>query len=230
MEVYSVTVATGTSEYSGTNNYIFVTLVGEKGESERTLLDNPGLDFCRGAVSGHVITLWPVCCSAIHCDCQGFMLRWSIYHLELLFPVLLLRSGLLPVTLKQSSVWVLMVIWDFKPTQHRPPVVVSLVLYYCYHHSSGCVLQQRAHRLWKTVQKIFDLNTNGQSQCPTLVIKQKVACLPQLGQQITQPPIKTTRSWTISMICFHNVITESPSSTHFTHQTFLKNGNCLTGP
>lgn len=52
MEVYTVTVATGTSEYSGTNNYIFVTLVGEKGESERTLLDNPGLDFCRGAVSG----------------------------------------------------------------------------------------------------------------------------------------------------------------------------------
>lgn len=45
-----MTVATGTSEYSGTNNYIFVTLVGEEGESERTLLDNPGLDFCRGAV------------------------------------------------------------------------------------------------------------------------------------------------------------------------------------
>lgn len=50
MEIYTLTVATGTSEYSGTNNYIFVTLVGEKGESERTLLDNPGLDFCRGAV------------------------------------------------------------------------------------------------------------------------------------------------------------------------------------
>uniref|UniRef100_A0AAV2KRM8 PLAT domain-containing protein n=1 Tax=Knipowitschia caucasica TaxID=637954 RepID=A0AAV2KRM8_KNICA len=48
-ETYTVTVATGTSEYSGTNNYIYVTLVGEQGESERTLLDNPGLDFCRGA-------------------------------------------------------------------------------------------------------------------------------------------------------------------------------------
>lgn len=48
---YKVTVATGTSEYSGTNNYIYITLVGEKGESERTVLDNPGLDFCRGAVS-----------------------------------------------------------------------------------------------------------------------------------------------------------------------------------
>lgn len=51
MEVYTVTVATGTSEYSGTNNYIYVTLVGENGESKRTLLDNPGLDFRRGAVS-----------------------------------------------------------------------------------------------------------------------------------------------------------------------------------
>ncbi|XP_029310267.1 arachidonate 12-lipoxygenase, 12S-type [Cottoperca gobio] len=56
MEVYTVKVATGTSEYSGTNNYIFVTLVGEKGESERTLLDNPGLDFCRGAVDEYNVT------------------------------------------------------------------------------------------------------------------------------------------------------------------------------
>uniref|UniRef100_A0A667XUD8 Arachidonate 12-lipoxygenase n=1 Tax=Myripristis murdjan TaxID=586833 RepID=A0A667XUD8_9TELE len=55
MEVYTVTVATGTSEYSGTNNYIYVTLVGEKGESERTLLDNPGLDFCRGAVDEYKV-------------------------------------------------------------------------------------------------------------------------------------------------------------------------------
>ncbi|TKS92518.1 Arachidonate 5-lipoxygenase [Collichthys lucidus] len=56
MEVYTVTVATGTSEYSGTNNYIYVTLVGEKGESECTLLDNPGLDFCRGAVDQYKVT------------------------------------------------------------------------------------------------------------------------------------------------------------------------------
>ncbi|XP_076001029.1 arachidonate 12-lipoxygenase, 12S-type isoform X2 [Genypterus blacodes] len=55
MEVYTITVATGTSEYSGTNNYIYVTLVGEKGESERTLLDNPGLDFCRGAVDKYQV-------------------------------------------------------------------------------------------------------------------------------------------------------------------------------
>lgn len=56
METYTVTVATGTSEYSGTNNYIYVTLIGEKGESERTLLDNPGLDFCRGAVDQYQVT------------------------------------------------------------------------------------------------------------------------------------------------------------------------------
>ncbi|RVE60237.1 hypothetical protein OJAV_G00178890 [Oryzias javanicus] len=55
MEVYTVTVATGTSEYSGTNNYIYVTLIGENGESERTLLDNPGLDFCRGAVDQYKV-------------------------------------------------------------------------------------------------------------------------------------------------------------------------------
>uniref|UniRef100_A0A8C3A3M9 Arachidonate 12-lipoxygenase n=1 Tax=Cyclopterus lumpus TaxID=8103 RepID=A0A8C3A3M9_CYCLU len=56
MAVYTVTVATGKSEYSGTNNYIFVTLVGEERESERTLLDNPGLDFCRGAVDQYKVT------------------------------------------------------------------------------------------------------------------------------------------------------------------------------
>ena len=54
---YKVTMATGTSEYSGTNNYIYVTLVGERGESEKTVLDNPGLDFCRAAVSTQVDSL-----------------------------------------------------------------------------------------------------------------------------------------------------------------------------
>ncbi|XP_061920973.1 arachidonate 12-lipoxygenase, 12S-type [Entelurus aequoreus] len=56
MESYIVTLATGTSEYSGTNNYIYVTLVGVTGESERTLLDNPGLDFCRGAVDEYKVS------------------------------------------------------------------------------------------------------------------------------------------------------------------------------
>uniref|UniRef100_UPI00398E5E8D arachidonate 12-lipoxygenase, 12S-type n=1 Tax=Pristiophorus japonicus TaxID=55135 RepID=UPI00398E5E8D len=39
MLTYRVTVATGTSYYSGTNNYIYVTLVGEGGASQRTNLD-----------------------------------------------------------------------------------------------------------------------------------------------------------------------------------------------
>ncbi|CAB1345548.1 unnamed protein product, partial [Coregonus sp. 'balchen'] len=55
MEEYTVTVATGTSEYSGTNNYIYITLMGENGNSERTILDNPGLDFCRGAVDEYKV-------------------------------------------------------------------------------------------------------------------------------------------------------------------------------
>ncbi|XP_038642673.1 arachidonate 12-lipoxygenase, 12S-type [Scyliorhinus canicula] len=37
---YRVTVATGTTYYSGTHNYIYVTLLGEEGESEKTKLDN----------------------------------------------------------------------------------------------------------------------------------------------------------------------------------------------
>lgn len=49
-----MTVATGTKENSGTFNYVYVTLVGENGESERTLLDKPGRDLYRGAVSESV--------------------------------------------------------------------------------------------------------------------------------------------------------------------------------
>lgn len=52
---YRVTISTGTSEYSGTNNYIYLVLVGEHGRSERTLLDRPGLDFCRGAVDDYEV-------------------------------------------------------------------------------------------------------------------------------------------------------------------------------
>ncbi|XP_058877297.1 polyunsaturated fatty acid 5-lipoxygenase-like [Acipenser ruthenus] len=55
MALYKVTVATGTSEYSGTNNYVYLTLIGEEGQSERTVLDNPGLDLCRGAVDEYEI-------------------------------------------------------------------------------------------------------------------------------------------------------------------------------
>ncbi|KAG7330191.1 hypothetical protein KOW79_006413 [Hemibagrus wyckioides] len=52
---YKVTVATGTLEYSGTNNSVYVTLVGENGESERTLLDKPGLDLYKGAVDDYIV-------------------------------------------------------------------------------------------------------------------------------------------------------------------------------
>ncbi|XP_017327611.1 polyunsaturated fatty acid 5-lipoxygenase isoform X2 [Ictalurus punctatus] len=52
---YKVIVATGTLEYSGTNNYVYVTLVGENGESERTLLDKSGQDLCRGAVDEYIV-------------------------------------------------------------------------------------------------------------------------------------------------------------------------------
>ncbi|KAG2468362.1 LOX5 lipoxygenase, partial [Polypterus senegalus] len=55
MEAYKVTVATGTSEYSGTNNYVYVTLIGEHGESERTVLDKLGPDLCRGAVDEYEV-------------------------------------------------------------------------------------------------------------------------------------------------------------------------------
>nr|XP_033781050.1 arachidonate 12-lipoxygenase, 12S-type [Geotrypetes seraphini] len=55
MARYRVTVATGASEYSGTNNYVYLALIGERGRSRRTLLDNPGLDFCRGAVDDYEV-------------------------------------------------------------------------------------------------------------------------------------------------------------------------------
>ncbi|KAK6478117.1 arachidonate 5-lipoxygenase-like [Huso huso] len=60
MAVYKVTVATGTSEYSGTNNYVYLTLIGEAGQSERTVLDNPGLDLCVCVVDEYEIPS-PVC-------------------------------------------------------------------------------------------------------------------------------------------------------------------------
>ncbi|KAM8882137.1 arachidonate 12-lipoxygenase, 12S-type isoform 1-T1 [Synchiropus picturatus] len=55
MEVYTVTVVTGSKEYAGTKNLIYVTLVGEEGESERTMLDNVGLDFNRGSVDQYKV-------------------------------------------------------------------------------------------------------------------------------------------------------------------------------
>lgn len=49
---YTVTVSTGSQWFAGTDDYIYVTLVGTEHCSERTLLDKPLYnDFERGAVS-----------------------------------------------------------------------------------------------------------------------------------------------------------------------------------
>ena len=50
MAVYKVHVTTGDMCLAGTNDHVFVTLVGTDGESERTELDNYGLDFCSDQV------------------------------------------------------------------------------------------------------------------------------------------------------------------------------------
>lgn len=52
MPCYTVTVATGNQWFAGTDDYIYITLVGTERCSERTLLDKPLYnDFERGAVS-----------------------------------------------------------------------------------------------------------------------------------------------------------------------------------
>ncbi|XP_067278553.1 polyunsaturated fatty acid 5-lipoxygenase [Pseudorasbora parva] len=58
MPNYTVTVATGTQWFAGTDDYIYFTLVGSEGCSERTLLDKPLYnDFERGAVDSYDITV-----------------------------------------------------------------------------------------------------------------------------------------------------------------------------
>lgn len=52
MPSYTVTVSTGSQWFAGTDDYIYITLVGTEQSSERTLLDKPLYnDFERGAVS-----------------------------------------------------------------------------------------------------------------------------------------------------------------------------------
>ncbi|MCJ8730663.1 hypothetical protein PDJAM_G00187030 [Pangasius djambal] len=54
MPSYTVTVATGTQWFAGTDDYIYLTLVGTECSSERTLLDKPLYnDFERGAVDSY---------------------------------------------------------------------------------------------------------------------------------------------------------------------------------
>ena len=50
MCMYQVHVTTGDTFWAGTNDHVFVTLVGTNGESERTELDNYGFDFCPNQV------------------------------------------------------------------------------------------------------------------------------------------------------------------------------------
>lgn len=53
MPSYTVTIATGNQWFAGTDDYVYITLVGTERCSERTLLDKPLYnDFERGAVSG----------------------------------------------------------------------------------------------------------------------------------------------------------------------------------
>ncbi|XP_076019755.1 polyunsaturated fatty acid 5-lipoxygenase [Genypterus blacodes] len=56
MPAYTVTVATGSQWFAGTDDYIYVTLVGTEQSSERTLLDKPLYnDFERGAVDSYEV-------------------------------------------------------------------------------------------------------------------------------------------------------------------------------
>ncbi|XP_026134668.1 arachidonate 5-lipoxygenase-like [Carassius auratus] len=58
MPNYTVTVATGSQWFAGTDDYIYVTLVGSERCSERTLLDKPLYnDFERGAVDSYDISV-----------------------------------------------------------------------------------------------------------------------------------------------------------------------------
>ncbi|CAL8360232.1 unnamed protein product [Lota lota] len=55
MAVYKVHVTTGDMCLAGTSDHVFVTLVGTDGESERTELDNYGLDFCCNQTSTYTV-------------------------------------------------------------------------------------------------------------------------------------------------------------------------------
>ncbi|XP_018427528.1 PREDICTED: arachidonate 5-lipoxygenase isoform X3 [Nanorana parkeri] len=58
MPSYTVTVTTGSQWFAGTDDYIYITLVGSKGCSEKNLLDKPFYnDFERGAVDSYDITV-----------------------------------------------------------------------------------------------------------------------------------------------------------------------------
>ncbi len=51
MAEYKLEVTTGDTKNAGTWDNIYVTLFGTAGQSERTKLDNYGVDFATGTVS-----------------------------------------------------------------------------------------------------------------------------------------------------------------------------------
>ncbi|KAM8860360.1 polyunsaturated fatty acid 5-lipoxygenase [Spinachia spinachia] len=56
MPLYTVTVSTGSQWFAGTDDYIYITLVGTEGSSEKTLLDKALYnDFERGAVDSYEV-------------------------------------------------------------------------------------------------------------------------------------------------------------------------------
>lgn len=75
MPSYTVTVATGSQWFAGTDDYVYITLVGTDKESEKTLLDKPLYDdFERGAVSLNFLVIIgdgnaPVTCHALGQEC-----------------------------------------------------------------------------------------------------------------------------------------------------------------
>ncbi|XP_066456712.1 polyunsaturated fatty acid 5-lipoxygenase [Eleutherodactylus coqui] len=58
MPSYTLTVTTGSQWFAGTDDYIYLTLIGSKGSSEKNLLDKPFYnDFERGAIDSYDITI-----------------------------------------------------------------------------------------------------------------------------------------------------------------------------
>ncbi|XP_034080481.1 hydroperoxide isomerase ALOXE3-like [Gymnodraco acuticeps] len=55
MAEYKLEITTGDVQYAGTSDYIYVTLVGTEGQSERTLMDNYGFDFQTGASGSYTV-------------------------------------------------------------------------------------------------------------------------------------------------------------------------------
>ncbi|KAG7253924.1 hypothetical protein CRUP_035084, partial [Coryphaenoides rupestris] len=55
MAVYSVEVSTGNRLFAGTSDYVYVTVVGAEGLSERTLLNNWGADLTRGKTGSYAV-------------------------------------------------------------------------------------------------------------------------------------------------------------------------------